>query len=209
MRKLVVATRNPGKAAEVADLLAGTNYDVVSLADYPDAPEVEETGETFVENAVLKAASYARFTQELTLADDSGLEVDALDGAPGVMSSRFAPTDPERISRLLDLLKDVPDEKRSARFRCAIAVAEPDSSVRTSEGTVEGVISTEPAGTNGFGYDPVFCLPDRGLTFAQISRDQKNAVSHRGKALREARRLLLQRCGCGPGTSGRETCPEV
>ena len=191
MRRLVVATKNAGKAAEVAHALADLPYEIVSLSDYADAPDIEETGTTFVENAVVKATSYARFSGELTLADDSGLEVDALDGAPGVLSSRFAPTDPERISRLLELLKDVPDDKRTARFRCAVAIAEPDGRVQTCEGTVEGIISREPAGTHGFGYDPVFYLPDRSLTMAQLTREEKNAISHRGQALREAKLLLL------------------
>ena len=191
MRRLVIATRNAGKAAEVALALADSPYEIVWLSDYADAPDVEETSTTFLENAVVKATSYARFTGELTLADDSGLQVDALDGAPGVLSSRFAPTDPERISRLLDLLRDVPDDKRTARFRCAIAIAEPDGRVQTCEGTVEGAISREPAGAGGFGYDTIFYLPDRNLTMAQLTREEKNAISHRGQALREAKRLLL------------------
>ncbi len=191
MRRLVVATRNAGKIDEVTHALADLPYEIVPLSNCADAPDIEETGTTFVENAVLKATLYARFTGELTLADDSGLEVDALDGAPGVLSSRFAPTDPERISRLLDLLKDVPDDNRTARFRCAIAVAGPDGGVKTCEGTVEGVISREPAGTHGFGYDPIFYLPDRGLTMAQLTCEQKNAISHRGRALQDAKRLLL------------------
>ena len=191
MRRLVIATRNAGKAAEVALALADSPYDIVWLSDYADAPDIEETGTTFVENAVVKATSYARFTGELTLADDSGLHVDALDGAPGVLSSRFAPTDPERISRLLDLLRDVPDDKRTARFQCAIAIAEPDGRVQTCEGTVEGIISREPAGAGGFGYDPIFYLPDRGLTMAQLTCEEKNPISHRGQALQDAKRLLL------------------
>ena len=190
MRRLVAATKNPGKAAEVACALAELPYRIVSLQAYPDAPEVEETASTFVENAALKAAVYARYTGELTLADDSGLEVDALDGAPGVYSSRFAPTDPQRNSRLLDLMKDIPDENRTARFRCAIAVAEPDGRVRTCEGTVEGTIARACRGEQGFGYDPVFYLPDLGKHMAELTADEKNAISHRGAALREAKRLL-------------------
>lgn len=190
MRKLVVATTNQGKAREVAQLLEGMPFEIVSLADYPNAPDVEETGTTFTENAVLKATAYARFTGELTIADDSGLEVDALDGAPGVYSSRFAPSDPERIFKLLDLMRNIPDERRTARFRCAIAISEPDGSIRTCEGKVEGLIAREPRGNNGFGYDPVFYVPDLGKHMAELSSSEKNAISHRGAALRAARELL-------------------
>lgn len=190
MRKLVIATRNAGKAREMAEALAGIPYKIVSLADYPDAPDIDETGSTFVENAVLKATAYARFTGELTLADDSGLEVDALDGAPGVLSSRFAPTDPERNSKLLDLMRDVPDDKRTARFRCVIAIAQPDGGVQTREGTVEGIIAREPKGTNGFGYDPIFHVPTLGKHMAELTSAEKNAISHRGQALEKAKGLL-------------------
>lgn len=190
MRKLVIATRNPGKAREMAEILASTDYEVVSLSDYPDAPEVEETGSTFVENAIIKATAYAEFTGELTLADDSGLEVDALGGAPGVFSSRFAPTDSQRISKLLDLMKDVPDEKRTARFRCAVAIAEPNGDVKTTEGRVEGTIAHAMRGTGGFGYDPVFVVIELGRHMAELGSDEKNAVSHRGRALAEAKKLL-------------------
>ena len=190
MRRLVIATKNSGKAREMAEVLTGLPYEVVSLADYADAPEVEETGSTFIENAILKATAYARFTGELTLADDSGLEVDALDGAPGVLSSRFAPSDPERNSKLLGLMSDVPDAKRAARFRCAIAISTPEGDLRTCEGTVEGAIAREPRGANGFGYDPVFYVPDLGKHMAELTSSEKNAISHRGKALEKAKELL-------------------
>ena len=190
MRKLLIATRNPGKAREIATVLSDLPFEFVSLLDYPDAPEIEETGATFTENAVLKARAYAACTGELTLADDSGLEVDALGGAPGVLSSRFAPTDPERIAKLIDLMKEIPDDGRSARFRCAIAVAWPDGRVETCEGSLEGVIAREPRGTNGFGYDPVLYLPELGKHVAELSPSEKNAISHRGKALVKAKELL-------------------
>jgi len=192
VRRLVVATKNPGKARELADILAGLPYDVTSLADYPNAPEIEETGATFLENAILKATEYARLTGELTIADDSGLEVDALDGAPGVKSSRFAPTDAERIAKLLEAMRNVPDGRRSARFRCAIAVAWPEGTVRTCEGTVEGLIAHDPRGGNGFGYDPVFYVPELGKHMAELEPEEKNAISHRGQALRAAKRVLLE-----------------
>ena len=193
MKKLVIATKNLGKAREMAEALAGLPYEVISLADYPDAPEVEETGSTFIENAILKATAYARFTGQLTLADDSGLEVDALGGAPGVLSSRFAPTDPERNSKLLDMMKDIPDANRTARFRCAIAVSTPKGNVKTCEGTVEGMIARERKGTNGFGYDPIFYVPDLGKHMAELTSSEKNVISHRGKALEKAKKLLLVR----------------
>lgn len=188
--KLVIATKNPGKAREVAEILAGLPYEIVSLSAYPDAPEVEETGSTFVENAIIKAKAYADLTGELTLADDSGLEIDALDGAPGVYSSRFAPTDEERIAKTLDLMKNVPDEKRTARFRCAIAIAKPNGEVKTCEGKVEGTIAHEAKGDKGFGYDPVFYIPELHKHFAELDSEEKNAISHRGRALQEAKKAL-------------------
>lgn len=191
MRKLVIATRNLGKAREMAEVLAGLPYEIVSLADYPDAPEVEETGFTFRENAIMKASAYAGMTGELTVADDSGLEVDALNGAPGVFSSRFAPTDAKRISKLLALMKDVPDGKRTARFRCVVAIVDPDDDgIRICEGRVKGVIAREPKGTNGFGYDPVFYVSDLGKHMAELTSAEKNAISHRGKALEKAKEML-------------------
>ncbi|MHB9038192.1 MAG: XTP/dITP diphosphatase [Armatimonadota bacterium] len=190
MRKLLIATKNVGKAKEMAEILTGLPYEVVSLSAYPDAPEVEETGSTFVENAIIKATAYAEYTGELTLADDSGLEVDALGGAPGVLSSRFAPTDPERISKMLDLMKNVPDDKRTARFRCAVAIAEPKGGAHTCEGKVEGTIAREARGSNGFGYDPIFIVTELGRRMAELESDEKNAISHRGRALEEAKKLL-------------------
>lgn len=193
MRKLVIATRNPGKAREIAEILRDLPLEIASLADYPDAPEPEETGATFQENAIIKATACARFTGELSLADDSGLEVDALNGAPGVHSSRFAPTTPERNAKLLDAMEDVPDAERTARFRCVVAIATPDGNVQTCEGTVEGIIARSPKGSHGFGYDPIFYLPDLGKHMAELTASEKNAISHRGKALRQAKTLLQEK----------------
>lgn len=190
MTRLVVATRNPGKVAEVAEILADLPVEIVSLADYPDAPEVEETGCTFLENATMKAQAIARHTGELTLADDSGLEVDALDGAPGVFSSRFAPTDAERNARVLTMMENVPDCERAARFRCAIAIARPSGEVQTCEDSVEGIVAREQRGEFGFGYDPIFFIPLLGKHMAELTPVEKNAISHRGKALRAAKRIL-------------------
>ncbi|MCE5313809.1 XTP/dITP diphosphatase [bacterium] len=190
MRKLLIATKNAGKAKEMAEILSDLPYEVVSLSAYPDAPDVEETGSTFVENAIIKATAYAQYTGELTLADDSGLEVDALGGAPGVYSSRFAPSDPERIAKLLDLMKDVPDKDRTARFKCAVAIAEPTGSVRTCEGKIEGTIARDARGSNGFGYDPVFVVTETGRRMAELESGEKNSISHRGRALAEAIKIL-------------------
>ena len=192
MKKLVIATKNAGKVQEIVDALVGLPFEVVSLQDYPDAPDVEETGASFAENAILKAVAYADFTGELTLADDSGLEVDALDGAPGVFSSRYAPTVPQRNAKLLDAMKNVPDDRRAARFRCVVAIVEPGGTARTCEDSVEGVVSREPAGTGGFGYDPIFYIPSLGKSMAELSFAEKNVISHRGKALKKARKLLAQ-----------------
>ncbi|MGI6295380.1 MAG: XTP/dITP diphosphatase [Armatimonadota bacterium] len=197
MTKLIIATKNPGKVREMVELLSGLPYEVHTLLDYPDAPDVEETGTTFLENAIIKATAYADFTGELTLADDSGLEVDALDGAPGVFSSRFAPTESERNERLLSMMKDVPDDRRTARFRCVIAIAEPSGGVQVSEGSVEGVIAHEPKGDNGFGYDPIFYIPNLKKHFAELDSAHKNRISHRGKALTEAKKILTRMASGG------------
>lgn len=195
LRKLVVATRNLGKAREITALLSDLPLDIVTLKDYPNAPEVEETGSTFEENAATKAGTYARLIGEWVLADDSGLEVDALNGGPGVYSSRFATSDPERIAKLLELMKNVPESKRTARFRCVIAVASSGGQIETCEGTLEGVIALEPKGSNGFGYDPIFYIPDLGKHVAELTPEQKNAISHRGEALRKAKAILRKKLG--------------
>lgn len=166
LRRLLLASGNPGKRVELRALLRGLPVEVVSR---PDLPDVAETGETFVENAILKARATATWSGEWALADDSGLEVDVLDGAPGVLSRRYAgpdATDAERNARLLAELAGVPDPRRTARFRCAVALAAPDGRVWTAEGTCEGDIAHAPRGEHGFGYDPIFCLPDLNRTMA-------------------------------------------
>ena len=169
--------------------------EVESLLDHPEVPEVEETGSTFLENALLKARAVAAATGCLALADDSGLEVDALNGAPGVRSARFAgpgADDAERNRRLLQMLQGVPPERRTARYVAAIAIADPAGEARTTAATCEGAIAPSPRGEGGFGYDPIFLLPDRGLTMAEISPEEKNRISHRGRALQQARGILLE-----------------
>ena len=187
---MVVASANPGKLREVRAVLSDLDLEV--RAAPPEAlADIEETGSTFAENALIKARAVAKRMGQAALADDSGLEVDALDGAPGVYSSRFAPTDIERNRKLLALLRDFPDEKRTARFRCAVAVVTPAGISEVREGASEGVIAREPRGYNGFGYDPVFLVPCLGRTFAELSADEKNAISHRGRALRAAHDVIV------------------
>ena len=194
-QKLLVATGNPGKLREVSQMLTGMPFEVLSLQDLGISMEVEETGATFAENAILKAKAYCASAGALTLADDSGLVVDALDGRPGVRSARYGGeglTDPQRVELLLKELVEVPWEKRMARFHCVIALAWPEGRLETVEGVVEGIIQYEPKGTNGFGYDPVFHLPERGCTTAQLETSDKNRISHRGQAVRKAAQLLLE-----------------
>ncbi len=193
MPKLLLATNNPGKAAEFRQLLAGCGWELVTPAELGLTIQVEETGQTYAENATLKAVEYASAGGLVTLADDSGLEVDALNGRPGVLSARYAGadrTDQERVQALLQELAGVPDDERTARFRCVIAIADTTGRVELMDGTVEGRIGHEPRGENGFGYDPIFLLPDRGMTTAELPPDEKNAVSHRAVAAQKARTVL-------------------
>jgi len=186
VRKLVLASRNRGKLKELRKLLKGYPFEVCSLANFPDIPEIEETGFTFKENALIKARTVAHKTGHLTLADDSGLEVDALNGAPGIHSSRFAGLehdDEANNRKLLRLLEGVPLEKRSARFRCVVAVVDPEGFEATAEGLCGGKIGFEPKGENGFGYDPLFIVEEYGCTMAELDPEIKNKISHRAKAL--------------------------
>lgn len=193
--KMIVATRNLGKLKEYKSLLADLPLDLYSLADYPAIPAIEETGASFSENAFLKARFVKSYTGLLTLADDSGLEVDFLQGAPGVHSARFAgePSDDRRNNRkLLDLLEGVPPDLRTARFRCAIAVVTSGGEEESVEGTCEGLIQDQETGDKGFGYDPLFFLPELGKTMAELDLEEKNKISHRAKALKKAKGLLLE-----------------
>ncbi|GAB6179789.1 XTP/dITP diphosphatase [Desulfotomaculum defluvii] len=193
--KLVLATNNQGKVKELDEMLKPLGFQVIPIGEYPGFSEVEEDGETFTDNAVKKARAAAAFTGELSLADDSGLEVDALDGAPGVHSARFAgepKNDAANNDKLLLLLRDVPQEKRTARFRCVIAIAQPDGTIHTTDGTCEGLILGELKGVGGFGYDPLFYVPEHKQTFAELDLENKNSISHRGKALKKAMELLYR-----------------
>ncbi len=193
MPRLLLATTNQGKAAEYRDLLKGLDLEMVTLDQAGISQEADESFNTFEENARHKAAFYAELGGLLTLADDSGLEVDALSGEPGVRSSRYAgdnATDADRVDFLLNKLKDVPHQERTARFRCVIAVARPGGQIETAEGACDGYIATEPRGHNGFGYDPVFYLPEFGKTIAELPPEIKNRISHRAMAAVKMRRLL-------------------
>jgi XTP/dITP diphosphohydrolase len=191
--KLLLATNNQAKVHEYRNLLHGLSYELVTLAEESIRTSVNEGGVSFEENAMLKATTFAAESRLLSLADDSGLEVDALGGEPGVMSARYAgenATDMERINYLLAQLEDVPWEERSARFRCVIAVAFPDTEAELCSGECHGFISFTPRGEHGFGYDPVFYLPEQDKTMAELPLKVKNRISHRGQAAKKAYQLL-------------------
>ncbi len=211
MAMLVLATKNPGKLQEMGVLLAHLGVEVVSCADFPGLSEIPEEGSTFEENAAQKAISVALATGEIALADDSGLEVDALGGEPGVRSARFAggslprgaSRDRANLDMLLSLLSDVPDRARTARFRCVVAVATPAGQVELARGVCEGRIAFEPRGSGGFGYDPVFIPDGYEETFAELGPGTKNVISHRARALRAAFPIIRRLVGSGaPGDGG-------
>jgi len=194
--KLLIATRNRGKKREYARLLEGLEVELIALDDLGVTKTIKEDGASYTENALLKARGYAAATGLLTLADDSGLEVDALDGAPGVLTARYAgegATDEHHYLLLLEQLKDVPHEHRTARFRCVVALAWPDGRVEITEGVCEGRITREPRGEHGFGYDPVFYVPEYGCTMAELPPEIKNRISHRARAATVASEIL-SRC---------------
>ncbi|NLD42424.1 MAG: XTP/dITP diphosphatase [Chloroflexi bacterium] len=194
--RVLLATRNQGKRREYQNLLAGLNLALVTLDEAGIDLEVEETGATFAENALLKARGYAHASGLPTLADDSGLEVDALGGAPGVHSARYAgadATDQDRCLLLLQSLHNIPEGQRGARFRCVIAVAWPDGAIDVADGTCEGSIAHAPRGSHGFGYDPVFLPAGRTVTMAELSPEEKDRISHRARAAAALRPALERR----------------
>jgi XTP/dITP diphosphohydrolase len=198
--KLLVATSNPGKLIEIREILEGLPFELSSLGEL-GLPVPDETGKTFLDNAAQKATTCARASGLWTLADDSGLCVDALGGAPGLHSARYAPTDAERRTKLLEALRDVPEGRRSAHFFCAVALSEPDGGrVVHEEGRVDGSIALAARGANGFGYDPLFLPAETpGKTLAELSAAEKNRLSHRGRALQRMRPLLTRLArGGGP-----------
>jgi len=188
--RLLIATTNPGKVREYQSLFAGFDLELVGLKDVGIDVAVDETGDTYAANAELKARAYAELSGLLTLADDSGLEVAALGGRPGVYSARYAPDSPARIQKLLGEMIDVPDDQRAAKFQCVIALAAPDGSLTTTEGSCDGVIAREARGANGFGFDPVFYMPEHSATMAELPEDFKNQISHRAHAGQKMRAIL-------------------
>lgn len=191
--KIIFATGNENKLREIRQITENMGIEIVSMKDAGYYTEVEETGTTFEENAYLKASAIAKKCNLPTLADDSGLEIDYLNKEPGIYSSRFMGEDtpyPVKNAELLRRMEGVPDEKRTARFVCAICLVRPDGSSETVRATMEGRVAYKIAGKNGFGYDPIFFLPERGCTSAELSPEEKNAISHRGKALRMMRDIL-------------------
>jgi len=203
-QSILVATTNPGKIAEIRAML-GAEMRWLGLADVGPIDEIAEDGATFAENARKKALGYAKASGLWTITDDSGLVIDALGGAPGVKSARFSGERPQgadrtlidhrNMAKVLDLLKAVPEERRTARFVCCLCLAGPEKVLIETEGTVEGLITEREIGKNGFGYDPIFFVPQLKKTVAQLSREEKNAISHRGNAIRKLKRLLDELLG--------------
>ena len=191
-KTLIFATGNQGKVNEFKQML-GDEYEILSMKDLDIDIDIVEDGKTFEENAIIKARTVSDATGKMVLADDSGFEVDALNKEPGIYSARYLGEDtPYSIKNatILDRCKDVPDEKRAARFVCVIACAFPDGRTETVEGVIEGKLAYEPAGENGFGYDPIFYYPERGMTTGEMEPEEKNAISHRGQAVRKMVELL-------------------
>lgn len=186
--KLILATSNKDKAREIAEILSDTPFVVTTMKEEGYDPDIVEDGKTFEENALIKARTvHALAEGAYVMADDSGLCIDALDGAPGIYSARFCGEDstyPEKFAKIFEMLKDVPEEKRTAKFVCSIAVVRPDGTEFTVRGEVCGVLHEKPMGDGGFGYDPIFYVPEFGMTTAQMTKEQKNSISHRGKASR-------------------------
>ncbi len=196
--RLVLATQNKGKCVEIQKLLYGTDVDLLSLADFPNVPDIVEDGDTFEENALKKARFVADTLGLTALADDSGLCVDALSGRPGVMSARYAgPNSDDRLRyiRVLDEMKEIEDPLRTARFVCVLALVFPGGEEKLFRGVCEGLILREPRGTGGFGYDPIFYYEELGLSFGELTLETKNLVSHRGKALRLFAHFMENRIG--------------
>lgn len=196
MKKIIFATTNPGKAREVKMMMKNFDVELTTLKDEGIDVDIEETGTTFEENAIIKAKTICEMTGEIALADDSGLEVDYLDKAPGVYSSRFLGEDTpyeEKNDYIIEKLADAEGNERSARFVCSMALVFPDGSVETCSGTIEGVIGYEQKGTNGFGYDPIVYVPEYGMTTGEMDPELKNSISHRGKALEQMKEILKRK----------------
>lgn len=195
MKRIIFATGNAGKMKEIREILKDMDVEILSMKEAGISVDIVEDGTTFEENAIIKAKAIAEVAEAIVLADDSGLEIDYLNKEPGIYSARYMGEDtPYEVKNqaLIDRLEGVEKEKRTARFVCAIAAALPTGEVLTTLGTIEGYIGTEPAGANGFGYDPIFYVDEYGGSTAELSEEQKNAISHRGKALRAMKEKLIQ-----------------
>ncbi len=193
MKRLIFATGNVNKMLEIKEILGELPVEILSMKEAGIEADIEENGSTFEENALIKAKEICKLAGEMVLADDSGLEIDYLNGEPGIYSARYMGEDTSysiKNKNLMDRLAGVPDEQRTARFVCAIAAAFPDGRSFVVRGTIEGMIGYEERGKNGFGYDPIFYLPEKGVSTAELSSEEKNSISHRGNALRKMRELL-------------------
>ena len=193
---MIFATTNQGKVREIKTILGDIGEDILSLKEAGISADIVEDGSTFEENAIIKAKAIMELTGQIVLADDSGLEVDAMNKEPGIYSARFMGEDTpyeEKNRAIIERLEGVEGDARSARFVCVIAAAFPDGEVITTRGTIEGIIAKEPAGANGFGYDPIVYVPEYGMTTGQMEPEQKNAISHRGKALVAMKKILKER----------------
>ncbi len=193
--RIIFATTNEGKMREIRMIMADLGVEILSMKEAGCSLDIVEDGTTFEENAIIKAKAVAALSNDIVLADDSGLEVDYLDKEPGIYSARYLGEDtPYSVKNksIIDRLEGVPDEKRTARFVCAIAAVFPDGTIKTTRGTIEGIITHEPMGENGFGYDPIVYVPEFGRTTAQLTADEKNKVSHRGKALTQMKKYIQE-----------------
>jgi XTP/dITP diphosphohydrolase len=190
MLEIIIATKNLSKVKEIKDILDNSNIKILTKKDFPQLPKIDEDGETFQENALKKACKISEYTGKVCLADDSGLEIDYLEGKPGIYSSRWGNNDEERINKVLNLLENVPENKRNAKFVCVLVLAFPDGRKYMVKEECPGKISFIPRGKYGFGYDPIFLIPEYNQTFAELGDKIKNQISHRGKALRRMIKII-------------------
>jgi len=193
MNEVIIATKNRGKAREFEDIFRSRGYEIRTLLDYPEIEDIDETGNTFEENAILKAEAVSATLNKLVISDDSGLVIDSLDGRPGIFSARYAgeqKNDEANIDKVLEEMSDIPQSERTARFYCALALAAPEQKTLTVSGTCEGKILGERRGTNGFGYDPIFFVSEKGISMAELSSAEKNQISHRANAIQKLDKIL-------------------
>jgi XTP/dITP diphosphohydrolase len=193
MNEVIIATKNRGKAREFEDIFRARGYEIRTLLDYPEIADIEETGNTFEENAILKAVAVSTQLNKLVISDDSGLVIDALEGRPGIFSARYAgeqKNDEANIDKVLEEMSEIPLGQKTARFYCSLALAAPGQKTLTVSGTCEGRILEERRGTNGFGYDPIFFVSEKGLSMAELSAAEKNRISHRANAIQKLDKIL-------------------